>query len=161
MDMNVNLVAGGTQSFQVEQIRKVTFDLAAPAKMNVVMTAGGTTPLELAAVRSITFTGSLTGVNRRHVEHLKAQFRSFRMRRAGAVATLTFALSEPEDLSVAVYRLDGSRVATLLSGTASAGEHFVFWDGRDGQGQLAASGNYVLRLDRKREARAYSFVTVK
>jgi hypothetical protein len=161
MDMYVNLVAGGAQTFTVEEIQRITFDLAAPARMLVTMVDANVNPFELSTVRSITFVGELTGVSRRHVEHLKAQFRSFRMRRAGAVATLTFTLPEPEQLTVAVYRLDGVRVATLLSGTVSAGEHIVFWDGRDGQGGRAASGNYVMRMDRKREARAFSFVTIK
>ncbi len=161
MDMNVNLSAGGAQTFQVEQIRKVTFDLAAPATMNVLMLGGASTPIELTAVRSITFTGTLTGINPRRAQRIKAQVTSFIVRRMGAAATLSFTLPEPEEVTVSVFGIDGSLVRTLTRGRLPAGEHLLVWDGKDGTGRTAASATYILRLDRTNEVRAFRFVTVR
>jgi hypothetical protein len=43
---------------------------------------------------------------------------------------------------VAVYSIQGERVATLLSEVREAGEHLVVWEPRG-----VASGTYVCRLD--------------
>jgi hypothetical protein len=161
MDMNVHLNDGGLQTFVVEQVRKVTFDLNAPATMNVVMLAGNTTPVELTTVRSITFTGSLTAVSPRRARRIKAEVTNFVLRRLGAAATLSFTLNTPEQVTVSVLRLDGSVVRTLTYGMRPAGDHVLVWDGRDLNGRAAASGTYILRLDREHETRAFSFVTIR
>jgi hypothetical protein len=49
-------------------------------------------------------------------------------------------------VSLAIYDVAGRRVATLYDGRATAGDHSVRWDGRDGSGRRVASGVYFSRL---------------
>ena len=61
----------------------------------------------------------------------------------------TIPLSVPdgaEAVDVAIYNLLGQLVRQVWSGPLSAGEHRLTWDGRDGQGQLVASGAYLYQL---------------
>ncbi|MEQ1834339.1 MAG: DNRLRE domain-containing protein, partial [Candidatus Eisenbacteria bacterium] len=59
---------------------------------------------------------------------------------------VAFTLPVRSRASVAVYALDGRRVATLRDGMLEAGEHTLQWDGRDGEGRKVAPGVYLLRL---------------
>ena len=61
----------------------------------------------------------------------------------------TIPLSVPdgaESVDVAIYNLLGQLVRQVWSGPLAAGEHRLTWDGRDGQGQLVASGAYLYQL---------------
>jgi hypothetical protein len=59
---------------------------------------------------------------------------------------INFALPEAQDVVLAVYSLDGRKVATLLNESRSAGEHEVVWTGRNDAGQLVASGTYFYKI---------------
>jgi hypothetical protein len=50
------------------------------------------------------------------------------------------------DADLAVYSVDGRRVATLMSGAAGAGARTVTWDGRDDAGRRSGAGVYFARL---------------
>ncbi|MDE2735368.1 MAG: FG-GAP-like repeat-containing protein [Gemmatimonadota bacterium] len=61
----------------------------------------------------------------------------------------TIPLSVPdgaEAVDVAIYNLLGQLVRQVWSGPLAAGEHRLTWDGRDGQGQLVASGAYLYQV---------------
>ena len=60
---------------------------------------------------------------------------------------INFSLPEARDVVMAVYSLDGRKVATLLNETRGAGDHEVVWMGRNDAGQLVASGTYFYRID--------------
>jgi len=60
---------------------------------------------------------------------------------------ISFALPEAQDVTLAVYSLDGRKVATLLHEARGAGEHEVVWMGRDDAGQTVSSGTYFYRID--------------
>jgi len=60
--------------------------------------------------------------------------------------TISFSLSAPEHVSLAVYDITGRKVRTLVSGPMSAGAHSVVWNGRDSTGNAVASGPYFSRL---------------
>ena len=60
---------------------------------------------------------------------------------------INFALPEAQDVVLAVYSLDGRKVATLLNEARGAGDHEVIWTGRNDAGQLVASGAYFYRID--------------
>jgi glutaredoxin len=60
--------------------------------------------------------------------------------------TISFRLPREEQVEVAVYSIDGSRVATLLSEMMSQGDHQVVWMGKDSSGAPVASGAYFYRL---------------
>ncbi|MFO7654139.1 MAG: FG-GAP-like repeat-containing protein [Candidatus Krumholzibacteriia bacterium] len=59
---------------------------------------------------------------------------------------IRFDLAAAGAVRLEVFAVDGRRVATLVDANLDAGAHSVRWDGRDGSGRMAASGNYVCRL---------------
>ena len=59
--------------------------------------------------------------------------------------TLEYTVPESMDIEIVVYNVLGQRVATLESGTQSAGTHQLGWDGRSG-GSSLASGVYFVRI---------------
>ncbi len=65
----------------------------------------------------------------------------------GPETHITFSVGMNTAVDVAVYDVAGRRVAGLMSGAVSAGEHRLSWDGMDGSGHRVAPGVYVYRLD--------------
>ncbi len=61
--------------------------------------------------------------------------------------TISFNLPSNQQVKLAVYSLDGRKVATLLDEPRSAGAHEVTWMGLDDAGQPVASGSYMYRLE--------------
>lgn len=59
---------------------------------------------------------------------------------------IEFELPRTEFVTIAVFGLDGRRIATITDRTLAAGRHTVIWNGRDAQGDAVASGTYVYRL---------------
>ena len=60
--------------------------------------------------------------------------------------TLSFSLEKEMQLSIEVYDINGSKVATLLEQKLGAGTHNVTWDGTNESGQKLNSGIYLYRL---------------
>ena len=54
---------------------------------------------------------------------------------------------QPRVLHVALYDLSGRRVRVLHDQQQTAGPITLSWDGQDESGQLAAPGNYILRVE--------------
>jgi endonuclease I len=69
---------------------------------------------------------------------------------------VVFTMPRAGAATVAVYGLDGRRVATLWQGERPAGEHRVTWDGRD-----LPSGSYLLRLQAGGEVSARKVTLLK
>lgn len=63
-----------------------------------------------------------------------------------ASSTIRFALPEPTHVTVSVFTVLGSLVATLMDSEQSAGVHSLVWDGRGSQGKILPSGSYLLQL---------------
>ena len=61
--------------------------------------------------------------------------------------TIPFALEKAGAVEIAIYDLQGQRVATLERGARSAGRYAAAWDGLDASGKEAASGVYFYRLE--------------
>jgi hypothetical protein len=62
--------------------------------------------------------------------------------------TIPFALPQPQKITLKIFNLLGEEVATILNQRFfEAGFHKAFWDGRDNQGRVVASGIYLYRLD--------------
>lgn len=59
---------------------------------------------------------------------------------------ISFELGSPGIVEVAVHDVAGRRVATLLHGHRSAGDHTLTWNGHDDGGQRISSGVYFVRL---------------
>jgi hypothetical protein len=65
----------------------------------------------------------------------------------GAATAITYALPDAQSVTLAIYDIRGALVRSLVSGTVSAGQHEVVWDGRDGRGHSAASGIYFCTME--------------
>jgi hypothetical protein len=52
-------------------------------------------------------------------------------------------LTTPAHVEWAIYSIRGERVRTIESGSLTAGPHARWWDGRDDDGNLVASGVYL------------------
>ncbi len=60
--------------------------------------------------------------------------------------TISFALPEAQEVTLAIYSMQGQLVRTLLAREMSSGRHSVVWDARDEHGRQVASGMYVCVL---------------
>jgi len=76
-------------------------------------------------------------------------------------ASLHLSLPEPATVDVAVYSIQGRRVATLESGRLPGGEHILVWDGRDQTGARCASGVYVVRAQAGTDTRSTKLVLLR
>jgi len=59
---------------------------------------------------------------------------------------IRFHLNERQKVRLLIFDLTGKLVQTLLDGELATGEQTILWDGRDGQGRIAASGVYFYEL---------------
>jgi len=60
---------------------------------------------------------------------------------------IEFELPQSGDSRLTIYDVTGQRVATLVSGSRTAGSHEVRWRGLDDAGRMLASGVYLYRLE--------------
>jgi len=61
--------------------------------------------------------------------------------------TIRYTLTEPAEVSLAVYNLKGQLVRELEAGAKTAGEHSAVWNGLDQSGKPVGSGIYLYRLE--------------
>ncbi len=61
--------------------------------------------------------------------------------------TISFSLPEAQRVKLAIYSIDGRKVATLLDATRGPGRYEVVWTGRDDRGRAVATGTYFYRMD--------------
>ena len=62
-------------------------------------------------------------------------------------AWLRFAIPSAARVQLAIYRVDGRLVKTLIDGLEPAGWHRVLWDRRDSRGMRSAAGVYLAKLE--------------
>jgi flagellar hook assembly protein FlgD len=61
--------------------------------------------------------------------------------------TIRYALPKAERVTLKIYDLLGKEVMTLIDREQkAAGDHVIFWDGRNQDGRLVASGIYLYQL---------------
>ncbi len=68
------------------------------------------------------------------------------------LTTIRFDLARAQAVVLAVYAVDGRRIATLLNGTLPGGSHEVRWNGRDDLGRQIPSGTYFYSLQVGKQA---------
>jgi hypothetical protein len=61
-------------------------------------------------------------------------------------SVIRYALGERADATLTVHDVHGRRVASLVDGVQSAGEHSVIWRGLSGDGGRLPTGEYFVRL---------------
>jgi len=76
---------------------------------------------------------------------------------------MSFRFAIPADGAVrlAIYDIQGRRVATVLDQTLAAGSRTARWDGRDIQGKLVASGAYFAKLEAAGEAQMQKLLVTR
>jgi ligand-binding sensor domain-containing protein len=62
-------------------------------------------------------------------------------------AAISFNLETPEGARVFVYDRSGRLVRRVFDGALAAGKNVVYWDGRDGRGDVAPSGLYLVAVE--------------
>ena len=72
-----------------------------------------------------------------------------------------YGLPSERDVDLRVFDICGRMVATLDSGSKTAGSHSVIWDGRDGRGQEAPGGTYFVRLRVGGESFERKFIRIR
>ncbi len=75
--------------------------------------------------------------------------------------TIRFTLKDNAPVSLKIYNVSGQLVKTLVSGTRTAGEHTVRWDGRNDAGQAVSSGVYFYKLVTKNFSQTRKMVLLK
>ena len=63
------------------------------------------------------------------------------------ITSITILLPRSENVTLAVYSLNGRLVKTLVSGKMAPGTHSFSWDGTDRSEMCVASGVYICRLE--------------
>jgi hypothetical protein len=64
----------------------------------------------------------------------------------GTATELRFSLLREGPVEIDVFNVTGQRVARLVNGTLTAGEHFVSWSGHDDGGRMVGRGVYYVRM---------------
>ena len=59
--------------------------------------------------------------------------------------SITFTLPEKSHIQISIYDISG-RMIWKHTGEYSAGKHRIYWDGKDNNGNLVATGVYILRF---------------
>ncbi|MCX6641268.1 MAG: FG-GAP-like repeat-containing protein [bacterium] len=72
------------------------------------------------------------------------------------ISLISFSLPAPQEVSLEVYNILGSKIATLVSGKQSAGDHTVSWNATGN-----ASGVYLVRLTTPHEEVTKKIVVTK
>jgi hypothetical protein len=60
--------------------------------------------------------------------------------------SVRFSIANPEAVRLTVYDVTGRRVAVIEGGYYEAGEHTVWWDGRDDWGRVLSPGIYIVQI---------------
>jgi hypothetical protein len=85
----------------------------------------------------------VTGVQTPPAFHLSANYPN----PFNPLTTIRFALPDPQHVTLAVYGINGQRVALLASNQYAAGVHEIVWNGQDDAGRVVAAGPYFYRID--------------
>jgi len=59
---------------------------------------------------------------------------------------ITFELAHAGHVAIAVFDVQGRRIATLFDGAKAAGSHVVHWNGRDTQNNFVSAGIYIVQM---------------
>ncbi len=62
------------------------------------------------------------------------------------VTEITYSLSEPASVEMAVYDSEGNEITRVDGGNAEAGTYVLAWDGKDSTGEAVSDGVYYYKL---------------
>ncbi|NQT62595.1 MAG: T9SS type A sorting domain-containing protein, partial [Candidatus Marinimicrobia bacterium] len=75
--------------------------------------------------------------------------------------SISFDVHEAGEASLMIYNIKGETVTTLAQGNIQPGSYQVTWDGRDNQGQIVATGNYIAVLSKGNEQVSRNMLMLK
>lgn len=75
--------------------------------------------------------------------------------------TISFNLPRRMQVSVKIYNILGQLVKTIVDEEVRAGHHKILWDGMNQQGNLVATGVYIIRLDAKQHVAVKKLIVIK
>src|SRR2546422_3168819 len=75
--------------------------------------------------------------------------------------TASYSLPAAAQVRAGLYDLAGARVARVMDGPVTAGNHVLRWDGRADDGRPAPAGLYVIRLETAAGTRTRKIVVVR
>ncbi|MBT4479508.1 MAG: hypothetical protein HOC69_00575 [Candidatus Marinimicrobia bacterium] len=76
-------------------------------------------------------------------------------------SSISFEMHEAGQASLMIYNIKGETITTLAQGTIQPGSYQVTWDGRDSQGQIVATGNYIAVLSKGNEQVSRNMLMLK
>jgi hypothetical protein len=76
-------------------------------------------------------------------------------------AIISFGLPDESHVRLQVFSADGSLVRELADEALPAGQHAMYWDGRDSNNRPAAGGVYFIRLESRDRIRTQKLVIAR
>jgi hypothetical protein len=145
--MDIHLWAGGTDTYGIDNIRKLTWLAGSPTQLLIHQTSGTVDSTAITAVRKITFDVSV-GNRRdlRKVARLKNALMSILPNPVTHAAVVSFSLAGRGKVLAQVFNGKGELVRTITNQHMNAGVHRVVWDGSTNRKQRVGAGTYVVRV---------------
>ena len=78
-----------------------------------------------------------------------------------AITTISFNLPKRMYVTVKIYNILGQQVKTLVDEEVRGGHHKIHWDGTNNQGNLLATGLYIVRLHAKDKVAVKKLLLIK
>lgn len=114
--------------------------------MIIHLSNGTTAEYEIQDVQLITFSGGSYTEWEDFFTKVPIRFLSNYPNPFNPSTNIKFELTDNAKTEVTIYNVKGQLVKKLLDGFLKKGTNEVFWDGKDNNGQLCASGNYFYKV---------------
>src|SRR5271169_127603 len=116
--------------------------------MNVRMKGGGSTSFPIQDIQKLTFSGTITGVGNERLSTVIKTFALLQNypNPFNPTTTIEYQLPKTGDVEIKIFNINGQLVKTLESSHQVIGVHSVVWDGRNNRGQTVASGSYIYQI---------------
>jgi len=75
--------------------------------------------------------------------------------------TISFEMHAAGQANLKIYNIKGEAITTLAQGEIAPGSYQITWDGRDDQGRLVATGNYIAVLSKGNEQVSRNMLMLK
>ena len=74
---------------------------------------------------------------------------------------ISFTLNKEQFVSIDIYSTNGAHVISLFNGIKNIGTHFINWGGRDKNGDLISTGQYLYQLRTKSSSLIMKMLYIK
>ena len=116
--------------------------------MNVRMKGGSSTSIPVQDIQKLTFSGVSTAVGN---QRLATVIKTFALLQNypnpfNPNTTIEYQLPKTGNVEIHIFSINGQLVKTLESTHQTIGTHSVVWDGKNNDGQTAASGLYIYQV---------------